>query len=253
MTNGSEFHAQSRVKRRSAWFGPLALVLIFVVAALFMSLVYRVRSIHVVNASEYTDAQIIQASGLQTGTNLFFVDRFEAASLIFSNLPYMEEVSIQRKLPGTIVIQAKGTAASAWMQVGGECWLVDRVGTMLGTAALTDARKYTEIRGINASTPMEGETMIVDENNAPRLAAATELISALLAEDMLGKVDYIDVSDSTGPVFHYDGRLTVYPGDMAADGAYRMAMCRDALGKLSSGDTGILTYGGETRWVYSPD
>lgn len=252
MSSESGFFYQNHVRRRSPWIGPLALLLVFVVIILFISLVYRVRKIEVVNASEYTDAQIIAASGIQTGGNLFFMDRFTAASLIFSNLHYMEEVSIQRKLPDTIVIQAKGTAASAWMEVGGECWLIDRVGVMLEPVSPTEAQSYTEIRGLETSSPLEGEPMLVDDANAGRLQATCALLTALIGEDMLKDVSYIDVTKPEAPVFAYQGRLTVYPGDVT-EADYVMALFKDAVSKLSPGDTGILTNSGDGKWTYSPD
>lgn len=68
--------SQGRVRTGSAWRAPLALVLLFAVAVIFMSLFFRVARIEVVNASEYTDEQVVEASGIEMGANLFFIDRF---------------------------------------------------------------------------------------------------------------------------------------------------------------------------------
>ena len=89
MASEMEFSQHNKVKRRSPWHGPMVLVLLFFVVILVMSLAFRVSKIEVINASEYTDEEIISASGVERGANLFFVDRFKAASMIFSDLPYM--------------------------------------------------------------------------------------------------------------------------------------------------------------------
>ena len=68
----SVFNPQSKLKRTGPLYGPLALVLIFLVVVLAMSLFFRVSEIEVVNASDYTDSEIITASGIEKGVNLFF-------------------------------------------------------------------------------------------------------------------------------------------------------------------------------------
>ena len=51
MSSEVENTPQNKVRRRSAWLGPLALVLLFLVVMLVLSLFFRVSSIEVVNAS----------------------------------------------------------------------------------------------------------------------------------------------------------------------------------------------------------
>ena len=140
------FNPQSKVKRRGLYYGPMTLVLIFLVIMIVLSLFFRVSEIEVVNASDYSDEQIIIASGIEKGANLFFVDRFAAASMIFSDLPYMDTISIQRQLPGKIIIQAEGSAPAAYMVVDGDYWFIDRTGKMLGVTSVLQAEKFPEIR-----------------------------------------------------------------------------------------------------------
>ena len=144
----SVFNPQSKLKRTGPLYGPLALVLIFLVVVLAMSLFFRVSEIEVVNASDYTDSEIITASGIEKGVNLFFVDRFSAASMIFADLPYMDTVSIRRQLPNRIIIQAEGSAPAAYMMLDGEYWFLDRNGRALGVTTALKAETYPEIRDI---------------------------------------------------------------------------------------------------------
>ena len=166
MASEMEFSQHNKVKRRSPWHGPMVLVLLFFVVILVMSLAFRVSKIEVINASEYTDEEIIRASGVERGANLFFVDRFKAASMIFSDLPYMDTVSITRQLPNKIVIQAEGSAPAAYMVIDEEYWLLDRSGKMLGTTDSLTAGNYPEIRSLEPMTVIEGEDMLVEVTNA---------------------------------------------------------------------------------------
>ena len=252
MNSEPGFNPQNKVKRRSAWAGPLALVLLFLVAVLVLSLFFRVSSIEVVNASEYTAEEIIRASGIEKGANLFFVDRFKAASMIFSDLPYMDTVSIRRQLPGKIIIQAEGSAPAAYLELDGECWLIDRWGKMLGTVSALEAGGYPEIRNLEPITAIAGTDMIVEGDNEERLAYLSELLSPLQAEGMLPYVQWIDLKTLSNPSLRLDGRITVYLGERDALD-YRVALLRDVTERLSREDTGTLYYAGGNAWTFSPD
>ena len=246
------FEQTGKVKRRSAWYGPVALVLIFIVIIMVMSLFFRVRTIEVVNASEYSDEEIIRASGIERGANLFFVDRFSAASLVFSDLPYMDAISIQRELPSKIIIQAEGSAPVAYIAQEDEYWLLDRRGKVLGAVNLLEAEGYPEIRGISALSDAPGEVMMTEGTDSERLSYMASLLSALQAEDMLPAIAWMDFKNADDPSLRYEDRLTVYLG-AAEDMSYKAALMKDVLSKLAPDDTGALYYAGGSSWTFSPD
>jgi hypothetical protein len=230
----------------------MALVMMCLVAVLIMSLFLRVSEIEVVNASDYADREIVAASGIEKGVNLFFVDRFSAASMIFADLPYMDTVSIRRELPNKIVIQAEGSAPAVYLRLDDEYWLLDRKCKMLGITTAVKAEAYPEVRSLEPLTAMENMDMIVEGPNVERLAYAAELITALQGEGLLTKVSWIDVKDSSNPSVYYDGRVTAYFGALE-DTPRTVALFRDALGKLAPDDSGTLRYNGGSDWIFSPD
>ena len=70
-----------------------------VVATIFvMSVFFRITNIQVEGNSHYTDEEIIRAIDIEEGDNLFFFDRFAALSRVFAKLPYVEEVSVERRM-----------------------------------------------------------------------------------------------------------------------------------------------------------
>ena len=248
----SVYNPQKKIKRQGTAYGPLALVMLFLVAVLIMSLFFRVTEIEVVNASDYSDREIIAASGIDKGVNLFFVDRFSAASMIFADLPYMDTVSIRRQIPNKIIIQAEGSAPAVYMVYDDEYWLLDRNGKMLGTTSALKAEVLPEIRSLEPITAMPGMEMIVEGQNVTRLAYTAELVTSLLGEGMLEKVSWIDLKDPDNPSIYYDGRLTVYYGALE-DTSLKTALLRDAVSKLNADDSGTLTYAGGSNWTFSPD
>ena len=248
----SIFNPQKKLKRTGFYYGPMALVMMFLVAVLIMSLFFRVSEIEVVNASDYSDRENVAASGIEKGVNLFFVDRFSAASMIFADLPYMDTVSIRRELPNKIVIQAEGSAPAVYLRLDDEYWLLDRKCKMLGITTAVKAEAYPEVRSLEPLTAMENMDMIVEGPNVERLAYAAELITALQGGGLLAKVSWIDVKDSSNPSVDYDGRVTAYFGALE-DTPRTVALFRDALGKLAPDDSGTLRYNGGSDWIFSPD
>ena len=227
-------------------------MLIFLVAILVISLFFRVSEIEVINASDYTDQEIIVASGIEEGVNLFFVDRFSAASMIFADLPYMDTISIRRQLPNRIIIQAEGSAPAAYMMLDGEYWFLDRNGRALGVTTALKAEAYPEIRSLETITVIPGEDMIVEGENTIRLSYIGELLNALTGEKLIDRISWIDVKDPANPSVYYDGRLTVYFGEME-NTLFKAALLNDALTKLAPDDTGSLYYAGGSAWTFSPD
>ena len=230
----------------------MVLVLLFFVVILIMSLAFRVSRIEVINASEYSDEEIINASGVERGATLFFVDRFKAASMIFSDLPYMDTVSITRQLPNKIIIQAEGSAPAAYMKLDEEYWVLDRSGKMLGVTDMLTAQKYPEIRSLEPMTVLEGEEMLVEGTDAERLAVMQTILPALRAEGMDSLVEWIDLKDPANPALRYDNRLTAYLG-AEGDMSYRIALLKNVVSQLAAEDAGTLYYTNGNAWTFSPD
>ena len=71
------------------------------------------QSITVSGNARYTSEEIIAASGIEIEDNLFLLNKYNAAQAIFEKLPYVEEATINRALPDTIVITVRECAAAA--------------------------------------------------------------------------------------------------------------------------------------------
>ena len=81
-----------------------------VVAAL--TVFFKVQSITVSGNARYTSEEVVAASGIEIEDNLFLLNKYSAAQAIFEKLPYVEEATINRALPDTIVITVRECAAA---------------------------------------------------------------------------------------------------------------------------------------------
>lgn len=97
-----------RRRRGRGRFGPLFKLMcaLAVMVALTMgaTVFFQVETVAVSGNSRYTQEEVIQAAGIQAGDNLFRMNKYQIAKQVLQKLPYVEEVTIRRSLPSTIVI-----------------------------------------------------------------------------------------------------------------------------------------------------
>ena len=66
---------------------------------------FKIETITVMGEHPYAAEDIIKASGIETGENTFFVNKFSAIDSIFASCPYLDEISIRRHLPSKLEIK----------------------------------------------------------------------------------------------------------------------------------------------------
>ena len=100
---------RSRTRRRNRGrFGPLfkLLCVIAVIVALTVgaTVFFRVEQVTVTGNQRYTEEEIVAASGIQLGSNLYSLNKVRIDRNLRTTLPYIGELTINRSLPSTVVI-----------------------------------------------------------------------------------------------------------------------------------------------------
>lgn len=110
-------------KRGKGRLGPLFKLLcagaVAVALTMGATVFFQVETVAVTGNSRYSQEEIIQATGIQTGDNLFRMNKFQIAHQVLQGLPYVEEITIRRSLPSTIVITVKEWDAVARIEAPG--------------------------------------------------------------------------------------------------------------------------------------
>ena len=203
-------------------------------ATLGATVFFQVETIAVVGNSRYTAQEVIDASGVQIGDNLFQMNKNQISQQILQRLPYVGEVSPQRGLPSTLTIQVTEISAAAQVEVyqddsvqaepaaedgaGGEAdssaqgdssqtegeelpaladqpWLISASGKLLEAA--TEGSGVLSVTGLTVLAPQAGTMLAVPQEQQSRLATLKELLSALEAAGELDQVSSIDLTHST--------------------------------------------------------
>ena len=111
-----------------------------VVAAL--TVFFKVQSITVSGNARYTSEEVVAASGIEIEDNLFLLNKYSAAQAIFEKLPYVEEATINRALPDTIVITVRECVAAAGVVTPEGYWLISENGKLLEAQRLEQRTRY---------------------------------------------------------------------------------------------------------------
>ena len=196
-----------------------------VVVALTMgaTVFFRVESVVVTGNSRYTQEEVVAASGIETGDNLFHMNKY---------LPYIEDVNIRRSLPNTILITVSEWSAAAQIlpasgggttsagegedqEAGGEqqeqsaaqeAWLISVGGKLLEPAPADSTAM--EVSGLTALMPQAGTMLAVPQEEQFKLEALLGLLPALEERGMLSDVSSVELGD-TQIQLRYLGRYNV--------------------------------------------
>ena len=225
------------------------LTVICVALVLGMSVFFRVSKVEVVGNSIYTAEEVVDASG--KGDNLFFINRFSAASRIFSKLPYVDKAKVTRALPNRVTITIQESSAMAYVKADDGYWVVDQNCKLLKSVTDSELTGLARIDGITPVEPKVGEMLNAGDADAPKVTYLAAILGQLLTRDMASKVTVIDLSDAASPSFLYDGRFTVRLG-ANENVEYKFGMLQSAISQLTAGDTGTIDLSIDKRAHFSP-
>ena len=91
-------------KRKRLFYLALSMIVISALVISSLTIFFKIEKILVIGQTPYEDEYIALNSGVKIGDNLFRLDKFKVAKDMQDQNPYIEKATINRKLPGTLVI-----------------------------------------------------------------------------------------------------------------------------------------------------
>ena len=202
---------------------------------------FRLESYEITGLTRYGRTDIIVATGLEKGDNLYFFNKFSVQKDMLSSLPYIGEVRLTRKLPKTLVITVKETDAAVAIEDGGNYVLVDATGKVLerasepGSAAVVTGVELTEVRlGGHMKTvlPRQEKTL-------------TELLSVLASHGLLDRVSAVALEGAYSVTLTYMEKIEVRLGFDNGKTERKIRALGEVLAKLPGDTAGVLDMTGE--------
>ena len=224
----------------------LAICAVIIVA---LTLFFRVETIVVTGTERYTAEEVIQASGVETGDNLFLLNKPTVNQRIRDALPYVERVKrINRKLPDTLLIEVEECGTPLAVVQDGSAWLVSPLGKIVEQLPAGQAEGYAVIDGCQLLTPTVGTKIaLATEYNAKKVSLL-DLLAALEEAEMLDQVEAIHLEDASTLTMEYGGRFLVEM-PYRADYQRKLQTLRLAVEKLETNQTGTIQLLQEDRYA----
>ena len=207
--------------------------------------------------AQYSEWDIVQASGLKDGENLLTFNRSAAAARIRLELDYVESVRFGIKLPDTVLIEVNEIEVTyAVKDTKDEWWLISSGGKVVGKVTEEEGRKEPgKVLGIRIVDPRVGHTAVAESDqpatdangnlipvvhtNAQRLSAVCDILKYLEQNGILGQAASVDVNNMGDIQLWYKDQYQVKLGDSSQLG-YKIGMMAQMIAQMDDYQSGVL-------------
>lgn len=189
----------------------LALVVMCVGMVLVFSLFFKINTITISGDKVYSDKMVADKSGIEIGENLFKVNEEKLSEKLSKDLPYIKRVTVERKLPDTVVINVEAAKEVGAITTKKGFVLLDETGKVLDKNASILKENVAVINNVKLKEYIEGEKVVLtDEKKTETLI---KLFEAIKNADMqlLTEIDLKSINDIK---IRYDDRITFAVGSM---------------------------------------
>lgn len=191
-------------KRRARVIFCLFLILMLLISTILcFTVFFPIKEVKVTGSKIYTVEQILEASNIEKGDNLFSVSQDKTEILLKEKLPFIEKIEFDRTLPDTLRIKVSDAKEetvflykNAYYSVSKSGWVMKKYDKM--------PENLTVIVGVKAVCKV-GAPVEIDNNDTKELVA--NLRRNLRATKM--KINKIDVSNSVSIYLEVEDGITV--------------------------------------------
>ncbi len=181
----------------------LMLIVVGIAAALSLTVFFNINSISVAGSSRYSADEIIDASNIAKGQNMFRLDTKKAESSVAKRLPYITVVKVQRVLPDSIKITVKENKVDYAFKNGESYVLATGMKAVDNSDTVPDGAVVVSCRIKSCKL---GEDIVLDD------VSTLEKIRDAISESKIKNITAIDCSDATKVTLTYDDRLLLELG-----------------------------------------
>lgn len=219
----------------------LSVLAICIVIVIALTLFFRVDTITISGEDRYSELEIIEATGLSAGDNLFLLNKYAIAEDLLKKLPYIAEVRINRILPDTLTIDVTESDAVLAVVQEGSAWLVSPEGKIVEQRTASAAADLAKIDGCELLAPSVATPIALSTDRSIQQESLLALMKALDDMGMISQVQSIHLDDLTVLSMDYAERFHVEM-PYGADYPYKLRTLQMILdsGKIESNEVGTI-------------
>jgi cell division protein FtsQ len=210
---------------------------VFVIGlVLSLTVLFRCEKIVVEGVTRYQEADIISASSLGYGKNIFLANKTAAADKIEAMYPYIEEAQIRLSIPNTLKISVTEATPEYYIQDGTRYYIISKNSKLLEQVIERDQNIPTII-GCKLKDPKVGDIVNVENNKV--ITVLNQVAESMTSNAVTG-IKEINLSDMANIELNYEDRITIVIG-MPEDINYKIRTAMTIIyTKLSETDSGRL-------------
>ena len=170
-----------------------------------------VQKVLVEGKSSYSNAEIINASGIQTGTGMLQIREKAVNNAVTNKLPYIKNVKVDYQFPDTVSLEITQTTEKFLISGKKGYICVDADGKIVSLKKKKLKDGQFKLNGFESQTAIEGEDYIPENGNKEKFEIAKQ-IAALLEENKIEKTNVIYLEDLNNIIVEYNSRINIYVG-----------------------------------------
>lgn len=209
----------------SLHYSAVVLIVLIIFSVLSVTVFFNIETAAVSGSSIYTAEEIIAVSGIQGGDNMIRKNLGKAERAITSELVYIEEAKIRRKLPSSVEITIVPCVETASLQNEDGFMIVSETGKILRLSE-SPAEDTQVFYGTDPAEELKiGDTFKSEDE------AKTEVIYELmeLADNrFVSKITSFDVKDRLNISCVYDNRIDIILG-VITDAEYKFRLADEII------------------------
>ena len=202
---------RKRAKRSRTLFAVLLfLFVIAVIITLSLTVFFKIETIEVTGETEYNSADIVQATGVSKGDNLFQVSSGSIQSKIMNQFLFIDSVTVTKKMPGTLMIEVSAAKPKYALENKDGFITISERNKILGVGSELLPQAIV-VKGVKLPEFVSvGQVLKLDKKDA---LTVPDLITSQFAVSELTAMKQIDITDLFHITVSYEDRLTIKFGD----------------------------------------
>lgn len=180
-----------------------SIALVITLVILCLTVFFPIKNITASGSRFYSSEEIVKASGIKIGDNIFAFGKSDAIEALKAKLPFIERVEFDRDFPDGLRIKVYDAKPYLCVSVGGKYYNVSKAGWVLEQLDQKPNNAF-EIKMPKVECSVGSEIVYNDKKSKTLL----DKIVKLLEENSI-KIDYIDISNPILIKVGVDGRFDV--------------------------------------------
>lgn len=230
-------------KLKNVGFAATVVSIILIIGiVLSLTVFFRSEQFAVEGAERYSAQDIIDASGLKLGENLFLTDKGAGGERIESALPYVEEAKISIRIPNTMVITVTESKPAFIFKSGGGYIIVSAQGKVMEKIeGKNDKYEAPLVLGCTVKSAELGKEITFKESGILKILMG---VAKGLSDNEFSGIKEIDITNTARICLNYANRIKIVIG-LPEDISYKLKTAKIIISdNLSETDAGELDVSG---------